>query len=82
MKKTKFAIVFITLITLTAFITFSPRQYSSKASTFSRSHNDKLPFLDENKKSEQQLTELGILLVGLSAYIFVTTFEKTEDKKR
>lgn len=34
------------------------------------------------KESEQQLTELGILLVGLSAYIFVTTFEKTEDKKR
>ncbi|NRO01601.1 hypothetical protein IMAU30003_00776 [Lactobacillus helveticus] len=35
------------------------------------------------KESEQQLARLGILLVGLSAYIFVSTFEnKTEDKKR
>ncbi|NRO60678.1 hypothetical protein IMAU60201_01226 [Lactobacillus helveticus] len=82
MRNIKFVTVFITLITLTAFITFGLRQYSAISSELSRSHN-KLPILAENAGTEKPLTEIGILLVGLSAYILVSTFEnKTEDKKR
>lgn len=58
-RNIKFAIVFITLITLTAFITFSPRQYSDKSATISRSHN-KLPILAEDTGTEKHLTEIGI----------------------
>ena len=75
--------MFITLITLTAFITFSPRQYSAKSATVSHTHNNKLPILAKDTETEKHLTEIGILLVGLSAYILVSTFEhKTEDEKR
>ncbi|NRO63163.1 hypothetical protein IMAU30025_01861 [Lactobacillus helveticus] len=80
-KIIKTFIVIVTLIALTAFITFNPSQHPDKLSSH-RSNKNELPILQENIKRERILTSVGILITGLSSYILVSTFEpKTKEQK-
>lgn len=74
MKTIKHIIIVVTISIFTLFTIFSHRVNKS----VNTNPHKELPILQENQEKENILTSSGILLVGLSSYILISTFEKAK----
>lgn len=74
MKTIKHIIILATISIFTLFTIFSHRVNKS----VNTNPHKELPILQENQEKENILTSSGILLVGLSSYILISTFEKAK----
>ncbi|WP_338935190.1 hypothetical protein [Lactobacillus helveticus] len=72
MKIVKQIIVIVTIAMFITFIAF----HKHVDNFFTKTHYKELPILSENRDEEDNLTSLGILLVGISSYTLASTFEK------